>query len=60
MNALAKWCSALAAALLVFATTSVAQTTPNAFDTPPWFTETFLDFREDAADAARDGKRLMI
>jgi len=27
---------------------------------PPWFTETFLDFREDAADAARQGKRVMI
>lgn len=60
MTALSKWCSALAAALLALPTTSVAQTTPSAFDTPPWFTETFLDFREDAADAARDGKRLMI
>lgn len=27
---------------------------------PPWFTETFLDIREDVADAARDGKRLML
>jgi thioredoxin-related protein len=27
---------------------------------PPWFTETFLDFREDVAQAAREGKRLMI
>src|SRR4249920_2660166 len=27
---------------------------------PPWFTETLLDFREDAAKAAREGKRLMI
>lgn len=27
---------------------------------PPWFTETFLDLREDVADAARDGKRLML
>ena len=26
----------------------------------PWFTETFLDFREDVAEAARDGKRLMV
>jgi thioredoxin-related protein len=27
---------------------------------PPWFTETFLDFREDVAQAARERKRLMI
>jgi thioredoxin-related protein len=27
---------------------------------PSWFTETFLDFREDVAEAARDGKRLMV
>jgi len=26
---------------------------------PPWFTETFLDFREDVAEAAIKGKRLM-
>jgi thioredoxin-related protein len=26
---------------------------------PGWFTETFLDFREDIADAAKEGKRLM-
>jgi thioredoxin-related protein len=29
-------------------------------DAPEWFTETFLDVREDAAEAARDGKRLML
>src|SRR5258706_8574227 len=27
---------------------------------PPWFTETFLDLREDVAQAARERKRLMI
>jgi thioredoxin-related protein len=27
---------------------------------PSWFTETFLDFREDVADAAKAGKRVMI
>ncbi len=27
---------------------------------PPWFTETFLDFREDVADAAKHGRRVMI
>ena len=27
---------------------------------PDWFTETLLDMREDVADAAKDGKRVMV
>ena len=30
------------------------------FALPSWFTDTFLDFREDVADAAKQGKRVMI
>ena len=33
---------------------------PYAIDIPRWFATTFLDFREDIADAARDGKRLLV
>lgn len=33
---------------------------PHAIDIPPWFRETFLDFREDVREAATDGKRLMV
>jgi thioredoxin-related protein len=33
---------------------------PHAIKIPPWFTQTFLDFREDVADAARQGKRLLV
>jgi thioredoxin-related protein len=33
---------------------------PHAIDVPKWFTESFLDFREDVADARRQGKRLML
>lgn len=33
---------------------------PHAIDIPKWFTESFLDFREDIRDAASHGKRLMI
>lgn len=29
-------------------------------EVPEWFTETFLDIREDAVEAAREGKRLML
>jgi thioredoxin-related protein len=31
-----------------------------AQEAPEWFVETFLDIREDAAEAARDGRRLML
>ena len=31
-----------------------------AQETPEWFVESFLDLREDAAEAAREGKRLMV
>lgn len=33
---------------------------PHAIEIPSWFTESFLDFREDIADAKREGKRLMV
>ena len=33
---------------------------PYAIDIPRWFATTFLDFHEDVADAARDGKRLLV
>jgi len=33
---------------------------PHAVDIPPWFTESFLDFRDDVRDAARKGRRLML
>jgi len=33
---------------------------PHAIDIPPWFRETFLDFREDIREAARQGRRLMV
>jgi thioredoxin-related protein len=29
-------------------------------ESPEWFVESFLDIREDAAEAAKDGKRLML
>jgi thioredoxin-related protein len=33
---------------------------PHAIDIPPWFRETFLDFREDVREAAKEGRRLMV
>jgi thioredoxin-related protein len=47
---------------LVFALPRASAAGPDdyAIALPPWFTETFLDFREDVADAAKQGKRVMI
>ncbi len=33
---------------------------PQPIEIPPWFATTFLDFREDIADAAREHKRLLV
>ncbi len=33
---------------------------PYAIDIPKWFTDTFLDFREDVRDAAKENRRLLI
>ena len=33
---------------------------PRAIDIPRWFAQSFLDLREDVADAAHDGKRLLV
>ena len=49
--------------LLLLATcgaTSAQVPSPHAIDIPRWFATTFLDFREDVAEAARDGKRLLV
>jgi len=49
--------------LLAFAVATPAQAqaaSPHAIDIPPWFTETFLDLREDVREAAAQGKRLML
>ena len=53
----------LAAGVLTLALGAVAsaqQASPHAIDLPPWFAASFLDFRDDVADAARDGKRVML
>jgi len=33
---------------------------PNAIEIPSWFTPSFLDFREDVRDAAKQDKRVMV
>jgi thioredoxin-related protein len=33
---------------------------PHAIDIPRWFTESFLDFKDEVAEAARAGKRVLV
>jgi len=33
---------------------------PQAIDIPRWFTESFLDFKDEVAEAARSGKRVLV
>ncbi|MBL8521651.1 MAG: thioredoxin fold domain-containing protein [Betaproteobacteria bacterium] len=39
---------------------TAAVPSPHAIAIPKWFNESFLDFREDAAEAAKSGRRLMV
>jgi thioredoxin-related protein len=56
---LARWLVALGLTLFTLCTS--AQTpSPHAIDIPRWFADTFLDFREDIAEATRDNKRLLV
>jgi thioredoxin-related protein len=54
------WLAAFAAALVTFSSARAQEPAPYAIDIPPWFASTFLDFREDVGDAARDGRRLLV
>jgi thioredoxin-related protein len=47
--------------LLIAAAPAGAQrVAPHAIDIPPWFSQSFLDLREDVNEATRGGKRLML
>jgi thioredoxin-related protein len=45
--------------LLLAVALALAAGAARANEIPAWFAETFLDVREDAAEAAKEGKRLM-
>lgn len=46
--------------LLVAAPAAAQVASPHAIEHPAWFSQTFLDLREDIADAAKLGKRLLV
>jgi len=53
----------LFALLLAFAIAAPSQAqapSPHAIDIPRWFSETFLDLREDVREAAAQGKRVLL
>ena len=50
----------LCLALSVSALPRAQDASPHAVDIPPWFADSFLDLRDEARDAARQGKRLLI
>jgi thioredoxin-related protein len=51
----------LVLAALLGATPAPAQTpSPHAIDIPPWFLDSFLDIKDEAATFAKDGKRLLL
>ncbi len=43
-----------------FASARAQDVAPHAIDIPPWFSQSFLDLREDVADAAQAHKRMML
>ena len=51
---------ALLLLLLLSGPAPAQDASPHAIDIPPWFANTFLDFREDIADAAKEKKRLFV
>jgi len=56
------WCAALtlAFAARVACAAEAFDPSPHAIDVPSWFKTSFLDFREDIAEAAKSRKRLMV
>jgi thioredoxin-related protein len=52
--------AAFAAGCAIALGVAAQEPSPQAIDIPPWFAQSFLDFRDEVADAARDGKRVMV
>lgn len=53
-------CGALTQSPLRAQQAQQAQPAPEPMETPAWFTETFLDIREDVREAAKEGRRLLV
>lgn len=49
-----------AASLMSIAPARAQVASPHAIDIPSWFTESFLDFKDEIAEADKAGKRLLV
>ncbi len=54
------WLTISVIAFVLLAPARAQEAAPYAIDIPPWFANTFLDLREDIADATRSGRRLLL
>src|ERR1700687_3093336 len=54
------WLTIFVIAFALLAPVRAQEAAPYAIDIPPWFANTFLDLREDIAEATRNGRRLMV
>jgi len=50
----------LAAALLAAGPAAAQVASPHAVDIPRWFSNSLLDFKDEIAEAAREGRRVMV
>src|SRR5947207_8220556 len=54
------WLIVFGVAFALLAPARAQEAAPYAIDIPPWFANTFLDLREDLAEATRNGRRLLV
>jgi len=54
------WLIVFVIAIALLAPARAQEAAPYAIDIPPWFANTFLDLREDIAEATRNGRRLLV
>ncbi len=54
------WMIVFVIAFALLAPLRAQEVAPYAIDIPPWFANTFLDLREDIAEATRNGRRLLV
>ncbi len=54
------WLIVFGIAFALLAPARAQEAAPYAIDIPPWFANTFLDLREDIAEATRNGRRLLV
>ena len=54
------WFAAVGFTLVALSGAAAQAPAPHAIDIPRWFTESFLDFRDDIREATAGGRRLMV